>query len=486
MKRLNFVLPEWTRIIWNSSDAQAVWEPRIRQISNAFLTIEKQTVLEGIKPSWLTTMSVDEYTSTHQSIENTPFSVQILDKIAAAQSYTSASRPFVEGQPYDYRVVLTRRENLAAWSTAWAHNDNQIIGQLLGFPKCCRDFFEKYWVKEQFLDTSWPMSLVGTQGPKECNILLRWLGVRAVSHLPCSFDCVETYRMARTNIEWGYQHGLSQEMEWLEEMLDWPVQWSALHGIAEIRTPILKISSRTDATADLIVVDKHGFSYPEEGSSGVKFPYINRAKSVITKNNAFKRSILLDKQWLDNGFSTFEAMSHSHQILLKAIDNLDKNQFYNIIDFGCGNGELLKSVQQTKLKHSKIHGVEIDSDRHSRIKYNVDNLQVGSFYHTNMFDFSASWVNEQFDLVILMPGRLTECTDGQRTTFLSWLKQNAKTILWYAYGDWLHNDMSTLWKTMNQLNLKFDKQFTASSAACAATVGSLTQKSIDKQFEILG
>lgn len=487
MRRLDFVLPEWTRIIWNSNDAKLVWESRITKISNAFLSIEKNTVLQGMKPSWLTSMTEVEYKETVDSLQNTDFVLYILNKIPVTNSYTSSSQSYVEGQPYNYRVVLTHRNNLEDWKTAWINNDNLTIGRLLGFPECCQKFFQKYWVDQKFLDTSWPMSLNGTQGPKECNILLRWLGVRAVSHLPCSFDCKETYDIARTNIEWAIDNGYSQEMEWLEEMLDWPVQWSTLHGIAEIRTPILKISTRTDATADLVVVDKQGFSYPKEGSSGTKFPYINKAKSIITKNNAFKRSILLEKQWLDNGFSTFEAMSHSHQILLETLNNLDKNTHYNIIDFGCGNAELLKSIQQTKLKNSTIHGVEIDSVRFSRIKYNVDNLNIGEFYNKNMFDFSSDWVKNRYDLVILMPGRLTECNQDQRIKFLEWLKTHSKMILWYGYGDWVtKTGMTEPWNTMNQLNIQFDKKYSTSSPSCFAHLGSLTQKKPVTSFQILG
>jgi len=485
MIRLDFVLPEWTRIIWNSNDAKLIWESRIREISNAFLSIEKKLVLQGIKPSWLTSMTEVEYEETTNSIQNTNFVLYILNKTPISNSYISSSQNYVEGQPYNYRVVLTHKNNLEDWKTAWGDNDNLSIGRLLGFPDCCQKFFQKYWVDQKFLDTSWPMSLDGTQGPKECNILLRWLGVRAVSHLPCSFNCKETYSIARTNIDWAISNGYSQEMEWLEEMLDWPIQWSALHGIAEIRTPILKISARTDATADLVVVDRPGFSYPKEGSSGTKFPYINKAKSIITNNNAFKRSILLEKQWLDNGFSTFEAMSHSHQILLETLNDLDKTKQYNIIDFGCGNAELLKSIQQTKLKNSKLHGVEIDADRFSRIKYNTVNLTIGNFYNSNMFDFSAEWFNEKYDLVIIMPGRLTECTQEQRTIFLTWLNQNAKIILWYAYGDWIgKTNVEEPWKTMNTLNIEFIKKHSVSSSECFAQVGTLTRV-IKKQFQIL-
>ena len=86
-------------------------------------------------------------------------------------------------------------------------------------------------------------------GPPEANILWRWMGARAVPHLPCRFDCEPTVALAQQCLAVGRAAGFDTEMDWLLEILRWPVEWSALHGIAEIRTPVLKVSTRTDATA---------------------------------------------------------------------------------------------------------------------------------------------------------------------------------------------------------------------------------------------
>jgi hypothetical protein len=55
--------------------------------------------------------------------------------------------------------------------------------------------------------------------------------------------------------------------------MQWPVEWSALHGIAEIKTPIVKLSTRTDATPEKLILRYHGERYPQEGAHGVRFPY---------------------------------------------------------------------------------------------------------------------------------------------------------------------------------------------------------------------
>jgi hypothetical protein len=474
MIRLDFQLPEWTRTIWNSQSIKENWETRLSRVSNAFVDIERKTVLAGIKPSCLVNLSPQEIPQILMELAGTPYTVVPLSKTNPASSYQSSGGTYDPNQPTHYRATITRLELAADWKAAWAASDDRRIGELLGFPSCCIDFFQKYWVEEKMLDTSWAMSQTGTEGPRECNILWRWLGVRAVSHLPCSFNCAGTYQLARQNIDFGRSIGYQQEMDWLEEILDWPVQWNALHGIAEIKTPILKISTRTDATADTVIVNRQGFSYPADGISGVNFPYVNKAKTVLTKTNAFRRSLLLENQWLDNGFSSFEAMNHSHQILLAALEPLKNTQF-SIIDFGCGNAELLKSVQATVSEQAVPHGVELEPARYGRIKFNFPDHEQ-NFWQANMFD-QAGWQDGHYNVAVVMPGRLTEVSASEAAAFVNWLNTHVDQVVFYAYGDWvqrIETGMGDFLSLLKNLGIQFRASNTAKSDHCVAYLGQLT------------
>jgi hypothetical protein len=67
-------------------------------------------------------------------------------------------------------------------------------------------------------------------------------------------------------------------MDWLAEILSWPIECSALHRIAEIKTPMLKASTRTDAIPCKDTVRRQGDSYPLEGIRGLNFPYPSRPR----------------------------------------------------------------------------------------------------------------------------------------------------------------------------------------------------------------
>ena len=77
-------------------------------------------------------------------------------------------------------------------------------------------------------------------------------------------------------------------MEWIEEILNWPASWSALHGIAQVKTPVLKVSTRTDATAHEFVVRRPGRRMPDEAAAGLVFPFRTPERPGVTHSMAFR------------------------------------------------------------------------------------------------------------------------------------------------------------------------------------------------------
>lgn len=224
--------------------------------------------------------------------------------------------------------------NVSLLATAYAKNDNQTVGELLGYPECCRDFFDRTWGSGD-LDTTAQMAGDGN-GPTECNILGRWLGVRFVPHLPCSWNCSATVAFARTLQDlWP-----EEELRWATKILSWPVEWSALHGIAEVKYPVVKLSTRT-TPGPLQRVRRAGIAPPKESAAGVSFPFEVRLP------------------WRMNGFSSREAMNAGHEMILTELKKYPPQGL--VIDLGCGNGHLMQRVQKTF--NIDVFGVECDKER---------------------------------------------------------------------------------------------------------------------------
>lgn len=126
---------------------------------------------------------------------------------------------------------------------------HSALGRLLGFPACCVKFFESNFVMAgipdpvfeaagltagaRFLKNNAEEDIIRVTGYSECNPLLRYFGLRAVSWIPCSFDCGETRKIAR---DW-MRLGRTIDTEAAGQMLDLlsqPLKWRCDLGRVQV------------------------------------------------------------------------------------------------------------------------------------------------------------------------------------------------------------------------------------------------------------
>ena len=334
--------------------------------------------------------------------------------------------------------------------------DDGTMGRLLGFPDCCIAFFRRTWVDEGCVDTTWAMAANGgalddsgrsieinADAPFQANILWRWMGPRAVPHLPCSFTCPATVAFADMLLAFGRDCGKAAEVEWLEEILSWPVSWSALHGIAEVKTPVLKASTRTDATAHEFIVRRHGRRLPAEAVAGLGFPFRTPERPGITHSLAFRKGLdapiephTAPPDWYasDNGFSARAAMDEAHRPIVEmALASLGDTG--TVIDLGCGNGALLKKIREARSGIIPF-GMDVEESKlaHARLLQPEfsDNFIAG-----NMFERIPLDAETVYNLIILMPGRLIEVDEASAQRLREWLRGHFQQLLVYGYGEWL-------------------------------------------------
>lgn len=449
MQRLNTVLPDWTRFQWTTIENKDKYDPIIKSISSVWKHIERMSVVHDIRKSTLDVIHPNELISLIEEYKKYNVLVVPLAREGTALTYSSTSPAYVPGKPYRLRVVFTKSEELAQeWFTLWNTTplNNRRVGELLGYPTCCIDFYTKYWIDQKFVDTSWVMAAdklnvtddtrtihIKSDTPPECNILWRWQGVRLVSHLPCSFDCEHTEDIGKKMADLGRKLGYNEQIDWIYELLSWPVEWSGLHGIAEIKTPINKVSSRTDMTPWKYTVQKHSETYPDDGVSGTVYPYNQKKIKIkpITTTKSFQNSLIDVSEWEENGFKFKEAMDHFHDVVVDAIGDMKYIPAGNVLDLGCGNGVLLGRVVNDR-KDLIPHGVEMSRERcmsaSSRIHW-------GYFTMGDIFDLNT-WKEDYYSLVLLMPGRLMETSNQKALEFRKQLHEKTDLVLINLTCDW--------------------------------------------------
>ena len=328
----------------------------------------------------------------------------------APEVFHSEVVPFKEGEPFTLRTVIGSDKWISCYKEAMKDEDNVVMGNLLGYPECCSKFFQKHWKEQEEKDFTWQsmgsISNLLTHAVIDPllynNQMYSKLGVRPYYHMPCSVRCHESNELAKKYLKlWKHE-----ERYWLEEILSWPVEWSALHGAAEIRTPVCKIITDTEPTDTEHVVQFARGILPNEAGRGNRFPYC-QGEDIYS----------------NNGFTSLEGMTEAHELILEVAK--DAKDVVSIIDPGCGNGRLLDRLC---MLHAAV-GSGCDTNHHAIAQglrlYSDLNLAEG-----NLFMFNSS-----SDMVVFMPGRLLENlsrADGfvRDTSF--------RYLLLYGYSAYAH------------------------------------------------
>lgn len=454
--RLSYVLPDFTRISWVSDKARATWEPRIQRIGHAWSEMEWRSVVSGLRRCALTSVPADRLIARSAEWAIGGLSTMPVAMSGTAPGYASTSVAPRAGEPFEYRVAVGGLSDVAELKQAIDAGDDGTMGRLLGFPACCITFFRRVWVTSGCVDTTWQMASNGAvaseegrlievdpRAPFQANILWRWMGVRAVPHLPCSFSCPHTVDFANLLMSSGRDLGFGSEMEWMEEILNWPASWSALHGIAQVKTPVLKVSTRTDATGHEFVVRRPGRRMPDEAAAGLVFPFRTPERPGVTHSVAFRRGLeapiatsAVPPSWYasDNGFNTAMAMDEAHRPIVELV-HTTIGETGTVLDLGCGNGALLKKICGPRPNLIPF-GMDLDVTKleHARL---LQPAFAENFVAGSMFDGIPLDGDTVHSVVLLMPGRLLEVDEAWAAQLRSWLQGHFQHLLVYAYGDWL-------------------------------------------------
>lgn len=367
---------------------------------------------------------------------------------SASSGYSSKSNEYVEGRAPIYRLAIGRSEILPGFVSAFHSGDNTRIGSLLGFPECCRRQFDFFWPLG-YVDSTLPAAFNSLDSMDEArlsnfefqmnpgsNLLLRWLGVRPVFHLPCSFNCSPSSLIAGQLTKVGNSID-SEAMDWLKEMLSWSVEWSLLGGIAEIRLPYFKFVVGSDAVSGKRVVRLTGRT-PEATPTGLRFPY--RDPSSVRKQDLRKFELpeqnnlsLVDGSVL-NGFYSKDVMDQSHDALIESLRKAEAGweSSGTVVDLGGGDGTLLARVAEC-FGLTDLCCVERDIGKCNRAKSKLG--KNGEVINSNLFVLPEIIEgSRKFALAILMIGRLTEVSADAASVFWKWLNSKSSCILLYMYN----------------------------------------------------
>jgi hypothetical protein len=455
MDRLPFTLRDFCRTSWVSDAARDRWHPVFEQIRGLWQRLELATVVAGSRPVGLISIRSDELHGYEAEAKRHSLDLRPLSSFEP-NGYVSDLNCWNTGGAFRVCAVGARRGVNEA-SEAYHSGSSAVVGRLLGYPPCCVEFFGEVWDRQRWIDTTWPMAartlsncpqcspLVDVVARPENNMLLRWLGIRPVFHLPCSLQCDATCQMANEIKSVARDIGGQPTLALLYEILSWPVQWSALHGIAEIDTPVMRISTRTDATAGKFTVRLNGLGGTvDDAAHGNRFPFkprLPRNAASTTAAPAVIQAVKLPagdyrgmKSWYhtDNGFHSRIDMDRAFTPLMSVIASLRPR---SVLHLACKNGAVLYELLQLD-GSLRVFGVDPDQTKIERAKMLLSDHAPG-LWCGELSDSSVLERVGRVDACVLMLGRLLEVPSESAASIVEAITRQSGVLIAYAFDDWL-------------------------------------------------
>jgi len=165
--------------------------------------------------------------------------VKVIDKGKGAYANIVKKVPINYLEPGLYHIYISKDADKAKFLKLLENkNDDKAIGELLGYPKCCVDFFMENMEKQQKIQNDYILpALDNSQGfkfPFYTNYAIRYFDITLLSHFPHSFYCEESINIAKKNLECieKYSKELANKFE---TMLQGPVLYTENNGVFSFR-----------------------------------------------------------------------------------------------------------------------------------------------------------------------------------------------------------------------------------------------------------
>lgn len=268
----NFKMEPFTRIAWVSAPARDTWEPIVRSCAALVSDLEIESVAAGQRPCAWSTIKREELPGfigrcAEKGLIVLP--VQWVGQFNGFIHYTP------QGDAAAYCIIARNVQDAMKFKDAFTRGDHEGQGELLGFPKCCREAFTANW-KAGFFDPIWQSATSDiSYFPEDArNItkcaahpysipLLRYVGLRVGFHIPCSFSCSETISAGKDRLALAKDQEL---VKLLEALLSMPMHAELFHGILTVRTPLFYIIQYSVPTEEKYTIRVDGEFIPKEGA----------------------------------------------------------------------------------------------------------------------------------------------------------------------------------------------------------------------------
>lgn len=239
-----------TETSFASDQDRKVWSAKIEMASEAFHKAETSMVSCGAREAAIQIIRESRYEDRARELKEMGLSVLALSWSSSHNGFSHADVESESGSvDKSCKVVISQSAEACERLRAYRQAGNfDAVGAMLGYPPCCRNFFENS-TKEGYFDPIWQQALntdrnvkkdgagysLRVRGYPECVKFHRYWGVQLCAHLPCSFVCEATRRISglwMKEMDFNYSGSAHAAFD----ILLLPGTWHLEEGYAETKT----------------------------------------------------------------------------------------------------------------------------------------------------------------------------------------------------------------------------------------------------------
>jgi len=233
-------IPPFTTVVWRSRKAREEYEAAIEDYDRVYHKVELVLIKEGYRKCDVEHVYPETLQDQMVMMAMLGFKFRVLDFVRRYSGFAHKhERPTGAQDTMIFGVVAEDERYLEEYARAYHSGDHDAQGRLLGYPECCRRFFSEVWSRGEYDPILEIARRTGVgedgmvRGDPLLNVMLRYVGVRVIPFLPCSFRCRRAREFALAALELLKREDRGALLRALE-LLSMPVRWSQVNGITQV------------------------------------------------------------------------------------------------------------------------------------------------------------------------------------------------------------------------------------------------------------
>jgi hypothetical protein len=211
------------------------WPSKLGKMGDLYHELEYQTVKKKIREAAIIPVYPENLDGWLEKVSKDRLIFIPLRKAKRGLGFSVNVESPKSGEPFYWLGCLVRtKKDGEIFKKADQKNDHKTMGEMLGYPSCCIEYFIKNFPINY--DPIWVNFSGKIRGYPECNGMLRYFGPKITAHYSCSPTCKATQEIGKLwfKIMQEIDKDLAKEVY---NLLAGPIVWNSYHGVVQVETP---------------------------------------------------------------------------------------------------------------------------------------------------------------------------------------------------------------------------------------------------------